>query len=177
METLGRVYSDALFSVAQEQEKLELIHAQLNQFADAVASDRTLSILLFSPQFSSQDRKDGLDRALSGADQIFVNFLRVLVDKHRMPVIHRIRDRFNELWATENKLLSVQVTSAVDLDKQMLAEIGSRIESQTGQRIELTSGVDGRILGGLVIRVGNLIMDASVRNQLDRLKRQVATVA
>lgn len=177
METLARIYSGALFEVAGDQGKLDLVHEQLNQFADAVAAERMLAVFLFSPQFSTQERKEGIERILYGADPIFVNFLHALIDKHRMPVIHRIRDRYNELWASEHKLLGVQVTSAIELDQSTLDEIARRIEGQTGRRVELERRVDDDILGGLVIRVGNLIMDASVRNQLERLRKQVARAA
>lgn len=177
METLARIYSVALFDVAKDQGKLDLLHEQLNEFTDAVASELSLSVFLFSPRFSTKERKDGVERILVGADPIFVNFLHAVIDKHRMPVIHRIRDQYNELWANEHKLLGVHVTSAIELDQSTLDEIARRVEGQTGRRVELESLVDDGILGGLVIRVGNLIMDASVRNQLERLRKQVAQAA
>jgi ATP synthase F1 delta subunit len=94
-----------------------------------------------------------------------------------MPVIFRIRDRFDDLWAVENKRLEVTVTSAVDLDPELVQRIGSEIESQTGQTVDLQSNVDPDILGGLVLRVGNKVLDASVRNRLDKLRKNVAAAA
>ena len=94
-----------------------------------------------------------------------------------MPALCRIRRAFDEMWAEERKLLEVSVTSAVELDGEILRGLGERIEDQTGHRVELTSQVDPDVLGGLVLRVGNMIMDATVRNRLERLRRQVARAA
>ena len=93
---------------------------------------------------------------------------------HRMPVIFRVRRGFDELWLKENKRLPVQVTSAVTLDSATVDQIGARIAEQTGQKIDITSTVEPDILGGLVIRVGNSILDASIRNRLEQLRKQVA---
>lgn len=109
-----------------------------------------------------------------GADQAFVNFLYVLLDKHRLPVIFRIRKRYEELWAEENRLLNVEVVSAVKLDEKTLKEIRQRVETQTGRKVDLGERVDEYVIGGMVLRVGNLILDASIRNQLERLRKQVA---
>ena len=94
-----------------------------------------------------------------------------------MPVIFRIRRKLDELWAKENKRLDVTVTSAVELDPEIVERIGAEIEKQTGQTVELQSKVDDDILGGLVLQVGNMVLDASVRNRLDKLRKSVAAAA
>ena len=174
MEEIAQVYARALFEVAQEQDLLDELHEQLGQFADAVHEDRQLAIFLFSPYFSGQEKKDGLERAIEGAQPVFMNFLETLVERHRMPAIFRIRARFEELWDEERKLLPVQVTSAVDLDESIVKSIGDRIGEQTGRTVELSSSVDPDILGGIVLRVGNFILDASIQNRLNQLRKQVA---
>jgi ATP synthase F1 delta subunit len=177
MEEIARVYAEALFESAKDKNKLDAIKEQLDQFADAVDGDRELQLFFFSPYFSSAEKKDGLERAIDGAEPELVNFLGLLAEKHRMPVIFRIRDRFDDLWAQENRRLEVTVTSAVELDPELVQRIGSEIESQTGQTVELESRVDPDILGGLVLRVGNKVLDASVRNRLEKLRKNVAAVA
>jgi F-type H+-transporting ATPase subunit delta len=114
---------------------------------------------------------------IEGGNEFFIRFLELLAEKHRLPVLFRIRREFDVLWATEQRLLEVSVTSAVKLDEETVKGIGDRIEQQTGRRVELSSSVDPDLIGGLVIRVGNLVMDASVRNRLERLRRQVARAA
>jgi F-type H+-transporting ATPase subunit delta len=174
VEELARVYSEALFGAAKEAGKLDVIREQLGSLVDALDRNRELSLFFFSPYFSTREKRDGLERLLEGADSIFLNFLKILIDNHRMPVLHRIRRQFEELWQEENRLLPVEVTSAVELDDEIARQIRERVERQTGRKVELTRRVDDGILGGLVVRVANMVLDASVRNQLERLRRQVA---
>jgi F-type H+-transporting ATPase subunit delta len=134
-------------------------------------------VFLFSPYFSSSEKRDGIARVISGADPELVNFLELLAEKHRMPVIFRIRRRFDEMWAKEKRRLEVRLTSAVELPSNVVNQVGKEIEKQTGQTIELESDVDEAILGGLVLQVGNMVLDASVRNKLERLRKEVAKAA
>ena len=173
MEELARVYSEALFKAARGQDKVDLIKDQLAELTDAL-EQRELHLFFFSPLFSTREKKEGLERMLDGADELFVNFLKVLIDNHRMPVIFRIRRNYDRLWEDHNRLLPVEVTSAVQLDDEIAGQIRERIEQQTGRTVELTRTVDDGILGGLVVRVSNMVLDASIRNQLERLRRQVA---
>jgi ATP synthase F1 delta subunit len=174
MEEIAAVYARSLFEVAQEQNKLDPIRDQLGEFADALDDTRELQVFFFSPYFSTAEKVDGLDRTVSDADPALVNFLKLLIENHRMPVIFRVRREFDQLWQEENKLLPVQVTSAVELDQATVAQIGDRITEQTGRRVDLSAAVDPEVLGGLVVRVGNSILDASVRNRLEQLRKQVA---
>jgi F-type H+-transporting ATPase subunit delta len=174
MEEIAAVYARSLFEVAKEQDKLDVVREQLGQFADALNDNRELQVFFFSPYFSTTEKQDGLDRAVSDAEPILVNFLKLLIENHRSPVIFRVRRVVDELWQEENKLLPVQVTSAVELDQATVRQIGDRIAEQTGRKVELSASVEPDILGGLVVRVGNSILDASIRNRLEQLRKQVA---
>ena len=174
MEEIASVYARSLFEVAKEQDKLDKVRDEIGEFSDALNESRELQVFLFSPYFSTTEKAEGLDRAVSGADEIFVNFLKLLIENHRMPVIFRVRRAYDALWEEENKLLPVSVTSAVELDKATVSQIGDRIAEQTDRKVEVSADVDPDILGGIVVRVGNSVLDASVNNRLDQLRRQVA---
>jgi F-type H+-transporting ATPase subunit delta len=177
MEEIAEVYARALFEAAKEDGVLDRVHDELGQFADALDSDRNLQIFLFSPYFSSEEKKDGVRKIVTDADERLLNFLELLAERHRMPVLFRIRRTFDGLWADENRLLPVTVTSATELDPGLVDDIGKRIEEQTGRRVELSSNVDPDVLGGLMVRVGNMVLDATVRNRLEQLRKQVAKAA
>lgn len=174
MQEIADVYARSLFEVASEHGRLDAVREQLGQFADALDSERELAMFFFSPYFSTQEKKEGLGRAVEGADEALVNFLELLIDKHRMSAIFRIRRRLDGLWEDANKVLPVQITSATELDEETVRRVGERIGRETGQHVELTAQVEPAILGGIVLRVGNQIVDASIRARLDRLRRQVA---
>jgi ATP synthase F1 delta subunit len=177
MEELAQVYARSLFEVAKESGDLDQFKDQLAVWADALGENRDLQMFFFSPRFTSAEKKDAIRRIIDGADPRFINFLELLAERHRLPVSFRIRRAFEELWREENKLLSVEVTSAVELDESVVSSIGKRIEERTGRRIELTSTVDPDIIGGLVLRVGNKVLDASVHGRLERLRRQITRAA
>ena len=174
MEEIAQVYARSLFEVAQEHDKLDEVRDQIGQFADALGESRELQTFFFSPYFSTEEKKKGLDTALDGADETVENFLGLLIENHRMPALFRVRRELDAMWQDVNKLLPVQITSAVELDGAVTRQIGDEIGRQTGRKVDLTSTVDPDVLGGLVVRVGNSILDASVRTRLERLRKQVA---
>ncbi len=174
MEEIAQVYARALFEVAKEHDLLDEVRDDLNAFAQALSDTRELAVFFFSPYFSTEEKKDGLKRVVTGAEPVFMNFLEALIERHRMPAIFRIRDDYQKLWEEERHLLAVEVTSAIELDKATVSSIGDRIGEQTKRTVELSSKVDPDILGGIVLRVGNVILDASIRNRLEQLRKQVA---
>jgi F-type H+-transporting ATPase subunit delta len=177
MPEAARVYADALFEAGKDKGKLDSLQSQLGQFADAVDRNQELQVFLFSPYLSSADKRQGLARAISGAEPELTNFLELLIEKHRMPEIFRIRRELDELWKKENRRLDVTVTSAVDLDDAVVKRIGEEVERQTGEQVELSSRVDDGILGGIVLQVGNMVLDASIRSRLEKLRKTVASAA
>jgi F-type H+-transporting ATPase subunit delta len=174
MEEIARVYADALFEAAKDRDNLDAVHDQLGEFTDVLADNRDMQVFFFSPYFSSQEKRDGIDRAISGAEPELVNFLELLAEKHRMPAIFRIRRRLDELWAEENRRLEVTLTSAIELDPKVVKRVGEELERQTERKIDLQADVDPDVLGGLVLRVGNMVLDASLRAKLERLRKEVA---
>ncbi|HEY7935308.1 MAG TPA: ATP synthase F1 subunit delta [Solirubrobacteraceae bacterium] len=174
MEQLAQVYARSLFAVAKEHSKLEVLREQLAQFADALSEHRELQVFFFSPYFSTTEKQQSLPGLLDGADQALLNFLNLLIENHRMPVIFRIRQEFGRLWDEENQTLPVEITSAIELDQATTESLGKTIGERAGRKVTLAARVDPDILGGIVVRVGNSILDASIRNRLEQLRRHVA---
>jgi F-type H+-transporting ATPase subunit delta len=177
MQEAARVYAEALFDVAKDKGKLDAIRDELAQFVDAVDGNRELQVFFFSPYFSSAEKVAGLKRAVSDVDAELLNFLELLIEKQRMPEIFRIRRQLDELWKQENKRIDVTVTSAVTLEPAVVEKVGEEIERQTGQKVDLSSRVDAEILGGIVLQVGNKVLDASIRSRLEKLRKSVAQAA
>ena len=172
MEELAQVYGRSLFEVAAEQGKLDLLREQLGQFADALSENRDLELFFFSPYFSTTEKQAALQGLLDGADERLLSFLELLIENHRMPVIFRVRREYERLWEDEKRLLPVVLTSAVELDEQTVAALRARIGERS---VELTTEVEPEILGGIVVRVGNSILDASIRSRLEQLRTHVAS--
>lgn len=177
MEALARVYAESLFGVAKEKGDLDTVREQLAQLCDAFERDRDLEVFFFSPYFSSQEKLEGLRRAVDDADPEFLNFLELLIEKHRMAAIYRIRREYEDLWKQENRRLDVTLTSAIELDPSVIEEVGAAVEKQTGREVDLTSRVDEGIIGGLVLQVGNMVLDTSIHHNLEKLRQSVAQAA
>src|SRR5215212_8432848 len=177
MEEIAEVYARALFEAARDDGVLDRVREELGQFADALEQDRNLQVFLFSPYFSSEEKRDGIGKIVSDADERMLNFLELLAERHRMPAVFRIRREFDAMWADEHQLLPVTVTSAVELDEGVVEDIGKQIQEETGRKVELSSNVDPDVLGGLRVQVGNMVLDATVRNRLERLRKTVAKAA
>jgi F-type H+-transporting ATPase subunit delta len=173
MEEIAQVYARSLYQVATEQDKLDKVREQLGEFADALDQSRELQTFFFSPYFSTEEKKEGLDAAVTDADETVRNFLRLLLENHRMPVVFRVRREVDRLWEEDHRLLPVEITSAVELDPSIAERIGDEIGRQTGRTVQLTSTVDPDVIGGIVLRVGNSILDASIRTRLENLRKQV----
>jgi F-type H+-transporting ATPase subunit delta len=174
MEELAQVYARALLEAALDEGKLEILHEQLVQLADAIEANRQLAIFFFSPYFTTEEKKQGLDRVVQDADPTLLNFVRVLIENHRMPVLFRARQEFQRLWEEQNRMLPVEITSAVELDAKTTERLGETIGERTGRRVQLAARIDPEIIGGVILRVGNSILDASIRNRLENLRKQVA---
>ena len=177
MDELARVYARSLFQAALEQGKLDVLREQLAQFVDALDAHRNLAVFFFSPYFSTAEKQQALNASLEGADEIFLNFLTLLIENHRMPVLFRIRQEYERLWDEHNRTLPVEITSAIALDEQTTESLGHAIGERTGRIVTLSAHVDPDILGGIVVRIGNSILDASIRNRLEQLRTQVASAA
>jgi F-type H+-transporting ATPase subunit delta len=174
MEELAKVYARSLFEVALEQGKLDVLREQLGQFADALDDNRELALFFFSPYFSTTEKQQALSRVLDGADPALLNFLGLLIENHRMPVIFRVRQQYEGMWDEQNRVLPVEITSAIELDQATTESLGKTIGERAGRKVSLAAHVDPDILGGIVVRVGNSILDASIRNRLEQLRRHVA---
>ena len=175
MEELAQVYARSLFEVAREQGKLDELREQLGQFADALDSQPRARGVLLLALLLHQGEAGGARRAARRAPtRRSLNFLELLIENHRMPVIFRIRQEYERLWEEENRTLPVEITSAIELDEQTTESLGKTIGERAGRKVTLAARVDPDILGGIIIRVGNSILDASIRNRLEQLRRHVA---
>ncbi|MBV9685203.1 MAG: ATP synthase F1 subunit delta, partial [Solirubrobacterales bacterium] len=138
MEEIAQVWARALFEVAKEHDLLDQVRDQLGAFTEALNENRDVMVFFFSPYFSTEEKKDGLKRAVSDVEPVLMNFLEALIERHRMPAIFRIKARYEVLWEDERDLLPVVLTSAVELDNATVSQIGERIGQQTKRTVQLS---------------------------------------
>jgi F-type H+-transporting ATPase subunit delta len=172
-----RMYAEALFEAAKESGRLARIHDELTQFVEAVREVPELRELLRNPELDTRAKRQILEDLLSDADELVRNFLRLLVDKHRIGEVEEIHRELERLVAREQQRLAVELTTAVELPEDELRTIVGEIERAAGRKVEAITNVDPDLIGGVVLQVGTRRMDASVRGRLERLRRDLVRSA
>jgi F-type H+-transporting ATPase subunit delta len=131
--------------------------------------------VLRNPQLDPDAKTSILGELIGDADELFRNFLRLLTEKGRVGEIEEIGREFERLCAEEEGVLSVGLTTAVELSDQEAQRIVEQIEEASGRTVEATRNVDPGLVGGIVLQVGSMRLDGSVRGRLERLRRELVT--
>ncbi|MCL5735147.1 MAG: ATP synthase F1 subunit delta [Actinobacteria bacterium] len=168
---IARVYATALYQAAQEEDRLERVRGDLEDFVEAVTNSDELRQFLEAEEISDSRKKDALMDLTEGGDELFRNFLRLIVDKSRESELVGVREAFVELVEKAAGLVHVEVVTAVPLTASLQEALKKKIESSLNKTVELTMMVDEEILGGLRLRIGDRVADASVRHRLEKLRQ------
>ncbi len=171
IESGARVYADALYRAAATAGRVAVVDRDLQTFTAALADSRQLLSALLNPQLPRDAKRRIVAQMLGNAEPLVRNAMLVLVDNGRFALVQDVQVSFAEMAALEQRILDVEVTTAVDLDKDALAALEKRISGATGLRTRLTPQVDPAIIGGLVMRARGVLLDASVKRDLDDLRR------
>jgi F-type H+-transporting ATPase subunit delta len=173
MPVAQRIYANALFEAAEEQDRLRPVTDDLHAFAEAVEEVPELRALLENPEVDSLEKTDALRAILADADELVRNFLLLLVEKGRIHELDEMLAEFDALVAAEEGILDVELTTAVELSDDETLKILRQIEQVSGRRLRASRRVEPALLGGFVLQAGSYRADASVRGRLDRLRRQL----
>jgi F-type H+-transporting ATPase subunit delta len=171
---VARTYARALFEAAQEQGRVEDVREELDAFASAIDEVPELRSLIRNPELDPPEKAKALDSLLGEADELVRNFIRVVAEKGRAPMLGEMAREYDLLVAAEEQILSVELTTSYALSDEDAATIVKRIEDASGRRVEATRTVDPDLIGGLVLKAGSLEVDSSIRGRLERLRRDLA---
>lgn len=175
MPVVHRTYARALFDAAREQERVAQVREELGDFVAATEQVPELAALLENPEVDRGAKAAALGELLADADELVRNFLLLLVEKGRIAGLAEIHRELERLVAIEERRLEVELTTAVELSDEEAGEIVAEIERAAGRRLEATRRVDPDLIGGLVLQVGSLRVDASVRGRLRKLRHDLLT--
>jgi F-type H+-transporting ATPase subunit delta len=171
---VARTYARALFDAAKEQGKLDEIREELDTFVTTILEVPELQALIRNPELDPPAKAEALAAVLQDADEILRNFARLVAEKGRAPMLGEIAREYDTLVAAEEHILNVELTTAFELSDNEADSIVKQIEQGAGRRVEAERTVDPDLIGGVVLKVGTLEVDSSVRGRLDRLRRELA---
>ena len=149
------------------------MHSQLGELRDAVTSSDELRALLENPEVDSRVKQDILARVAQGSDELVVNFVRLLAEKGRAAEIAEVVADFDALVAAEERILDVELTTAHELSDEEFGRILGRIEAASGRKVQAERTVNPDLIGGIVLQAGSMMLDASVRGRLERLRHEL----
>jgi F-type H+-transporting ATPase subunit delta len=170
-----RIYARAIFEAAQGQGRLQAVHRELAEFSAAVAENAELRGFLRNPEVDPTAKQSVLRDIAAGGDQLTRNFLLLAAATGRAGEIEEIAAELDRLVAAEERRLTVELTTAVELSDAEAGVIVAQIEQASGRSVEAVRKVDPTLIGGLVLQVGTRRVDASVRGRLQRLRQDLVT--
>jgi len=168
-----RVYAEALLEAAQGKKRLDDVRKQFDEFAAAVEGSDDLRAFLRNPQLEAEAKRGALEDLLTGADELFLNFIRLLVEKDRIAEILDVYQEWTRLLARQERILELELETAVELSDQEAAKVVEQIEKASGRKVVASRTVDPDLIGGLVVQAGSVRLDASVRGRLEQLREEL----
>jgi len=170
-----RVYAEALLAAAKEADALDRVREDFGDFVEAVEQSDELRDFLRNPQIEPGVKRGALEGLLEGADERFLNFARLLAEKNRVGELAQIYREFERLIAAEQRVLELELTTAVELSDEEAQKIVGEIEKAAGRKVDATRLVDSSLIGGLVLQAGSVRLDASVRGRLGQLREELTS--
>jgi len=172
--TVARNYAEALFELAQRDDDLELYAQQLGLFADLVETERDFRLFLETPQIEPSDKKKAVRDVFEGRipDRL-LRFLFVVIDKRRTRVLPEMAEEFSAIVNQHYGRQKVDITLATEPDEALKKELREKLGRMLDKEVLPRFRIDPRIIGGVVIRVGDSFMDGSIRHRLHRLRRSM----
>lgn len=175
-ESVSRRYAAALFNQSKAAGTLKETAADLAQVAEMLAGNKALATMIAHPLVTEARKKSVLQAAFSEkVSAATMGFLNLLADKRRTDLLTATKLEFDELLRAHNNIVAATATSAVPLSASQLAALEKALESRTGKDIELTTSVDPSLMGGILVRIGDTVLDGTVKGKLDRLREQLLT--
>jgi F-type H+-transporting ATPase subunit delta len=172
-DSAPRRYAEAAFEIALRDEAVEAWRADLDSAASSLEQD-DLREVLANPALPLQQRVDVADRVFRGIGDKTRNLIQLLLRRGRIEQLPRVAAEFRRLDDARNQIVHATATSAAPLGDTEVRAVTARLEQMTGGRVELETSVDPDLLGGIVVRIGDRLIDGSVRGRLERLRQQLA---
>lgn len=174
-ERVARVYAQALFDAARDAGAVAQVGRELGDFIAALAASAPLRTVLADPQIAADAKRRVLAEVTRGAQPLLTATLHLMLERGRFAAVPALPEAYDALAVVEEGVVEVEVVSAVELQPETEKKIAARVREATGRRVELARRVDPSILGGLVLRIGDVIVDGSVKARIRQLSRRLVT--
>ncbi|WP_396602652.1 ATP synthase F1 subunit delta [Algibacter sp. R77976] len=165
-------YAKALLSLATDSNTAEVVNKDMKLIADTLAESKDLSEALLSPVISSSIKKATLLEVFKNTDKSTSSLIDTLVTNNRIDVLGDVASKYNQLFDESKGIEVATVTTAVELSADLKKKVLAKAKELTGKNVEVENIIDESILGGFILRIGDVQYNASVANQLNKLKQE-----
>lgn len=171
---LAKKYAAAMFELAQEENKLKEYGKQLEDIRQLFETQPLLKAYMGNPQIQSAEKKELLNKVFGDdVDKTVRNFMLLLVDKHRITLIEEIVGKYQALSNEAQNIVIAHVTTATALSKQQKHDLTAKLEAITDKHVKLKTHIDESIIGGVIVKMGDKLIDGSVTNRIKSLEKQL----
>ena len=177
MAVAHRMYAQALYEAALGNGRVAVVRTELAELAAGLDGSPELAAFLANPQLGSASKGEVLAELSEGADPLVRNFLQLTAAKGRAGELGAMAEEFDAIVDRAEGRITVELTTAFELDDAEAASIVKRIETSSGRSVEATRSVDPSLIGGIVLQAGSLRVDASVRGRLEGLRRELGSAS
>ena len=168
---VGRRYSKAIFDIAEEKNQVKEIYELLNSAMVLYRTDKEFKNFIRNPLISNEEKKLVLNEIFGKDNSDNLNILLYILDKGRINCIKYIVAEYLKIYYRKNRILDVRATFTKELTDEQKKKLIDKLSQKTGKEINLEIKIDKNILGGGIIRIGDKIIDGSIRRELDNWKR------
>lgn len=169
---VGKIYADALFELCKDDNSYDTVHKDLNDCNKVFTDNPELIKIMSAPTITAEEKIALIDKIFDGCG-IVSNLLCILAEKNRIVCIDRITETFNALYNEFKNIAEMTVTTCVPLNDDMRTKLIAKLSKQFGKTVVLTEKVDPSIIGGVIVKYGNTMMDNSVRTKLASVNREL----
>lgn len=176
MSLAVRRYANALLEVCAEENCLEEAYSQYRALYEQLKTDRDFERLLLENILSSEEKKELIEKTLPDGNPYLKGFLETLADRGRIEEMEDMFLSFEEGYKEKNNILEAKAVTAVEMTEEQIENVKKALGEKYGKTIVLKTSVDPSILGGMVLYIGNTMLDASVKAKFEDLKKQLKTI-
>jgi len=175
---VGSRYAEALYAIAERETAVEAIEQELVAVEALVRENRDLQKMLYHPRITSEDKKSLLSELLSGkVSEVTMEFMKLLVDRQREQFLSDIVEYYVSLANKARNVTEAKIASAVELTSEEKKDLAAMLDKITGKKVETSYIVDPSLIGGVVVRIGDRVIDGSIRTRLATLREHLRQIS
>ncbi|RKD31532.1 F0F1 ATP synthase subunit delta [Thermohalobacter berrensis] len=171
---VSKRYAEALFEVALEMDKLDNFKEEISDISNVFESEEKLKIVFEHPKLSKKEKKDIVDSIFKDrVSQEILNLLYIIIDKGRERYITEIKKEYIKLYNEEKNIVEAVAITAVPMAEEEKVKLQNRLSEKLNKNIVLKNKIDKKVIGGVLIKIGDKIIDSSIKGQLDNIAKKL----